>query len=200
MPPRVELIAPGDLSLVGDKRFEFNWKSAGANVGHYQFQLAADSLMTDLVITSTIADTLLPITAGLANQGLYWWRVRAGNNIGVGLYSKQNRLIYTGPTSVESPHITPLDFYLAQNYPNPFNPETTIRYGLAEAGKVTLRIFDIRGRHVRTLLDSFQSAGTKTIVWDGKDASGKTVASGTYFSQLWTESGFVKSRSMLLTK
>ncbi|NBC17377.1 MAG: T9SS type A sorting domain-containing protein, partial [Bacteroidetes bacterium] len=75
-------------------------------------------------------------------------------------------------------------FVLHPNYPNPFNPQTTIRYTLAQPGAVTLRIYDVRGRLVRTLADARRPAGTYAVRWDGRDAQGQPVASGAYVYQL----------------
>lgn len=66
------------------------------------------------------------------------------------------------------------------NYPNPFNPSTFIRYSLPIDASVSLEIFDIMGRKVRSLLDGGKSAGYHTVVWNGRDNVGKDVASGTY--------------------
>jgi hypothetical protein len=84
--------------------------------------------------------------------------------------------------------ITPLntlrEFSLIQNFPNPFNPTTEIRYALPQAGKVTLRIFNVLGEQVRVLVDEHKPAGQYTEVWDGKNSQGKTVASGIYLYQI----------------
>jgi hypothetical protein len=89
---------------------------------------------------------------------------------------------------------------LAQNVPNPFNPATTIRFDVAPGGaRVTLRVFDVEGRLVRTLLDGFEVEGERTVVWDGVDLRGNPVASGLYFYRL-DSPDFVKTRKMLLLK
>lgn len=74
----------------------------------------------------------------------------------------------------------PKDYSLSPNYPNPFNPTTTIRYDLPEATYVSLVIYDILGRKVRTLRDSREVAGFKSVVWDGKDDAGNSVSTGIY--------------------
>jgi hypothetical protein len=68
--------------------------------------------------------------------------------------------------------------------PNPFNPRTTIRFELPRGARARLVIFDVRGGLVRVLLDSPQTAGHHEITWDGLDASGRGVATGTYFYRL----------------
>jgi flagellar hook assembly protein FlgD len=70
---------------------------------------------------------------------------------------------------------------LSQNYPNPFNPATEIKFAVAGPGRVVLRIYDIVGRPVRTLLDDTKERGYHAVVWDGRDDSGRPVASGVYF-------------------
>ena len=70
------------------------------------------------------------------------------------------------------------------NFPNPFNPETTIRFNLPEAGKVTLNIYNIKGQKVRELINDKIAAGQHSVVWNGKDEGGKQAASGVYFYRL----------------
>lgn len=90
--------------------------------------------------------------------------------------------------------------FLAQNVPNPFNPSTTIAYSLSGAGSVRLRIYDVAGRQVRTLLDEQRSpAGQAEVVWDGRNDRGAAVASGVYFYRLEAGS-FVSTRKMVLLK
>jgi len=93
----------------------------------------------------------------------------------------------------------PQEFSLSQNYPNPFNPETEISYGLPRDCYVKLAIHNVAGQKVNTLVDERQSAGYKTIYWNGRDDKGKEVASGIYFYKL--EAGnFTESRKMVLIK
>ncbi len=103
------------------------------------------------------------------------------------------------PTSVNVPGHTPARFSLLQNYPNPFNPATTIRYDLPHASHITLSIYNILGQQVVTLVDEFQPAGSQSVVWDGKDRSGKPVVSGIYIYRL-TAGDFQQANRMFLTK
>ena len=73
---------------------------------------------------------------------------------------------------------------LFQNYPNPFRDRTTIAYAVEQPGPVTVTVYDLLGRHVRTLVEADQPPGTYNIEWDGRDAGGQPVASGTYFYRL----------------
>jgi len=86
------------------------------------------------------------------------------------------------------------NFRLCQNHPNPFNPTTTIRYELPKRSRVALKVFNILGEEVTTLVDAFQEAGTQTSAFD---ASG--LPSGVYFYRL-TAGGFVETRKMVLVR
>ena len=93
----------------------------------------------------------------------------------------------------------PFRFELGANYPNPFNPSTTIRYSIKEQTKVELRVYNSLGQEIRTLVNSIETPGIRTIVWDGKNQRGSYVASGVYFYRLKAGS-FVKTRKMLYLK
>ncbi|MGE5692909.1 MAG: FlgD immunoglobulin-like domain containing protein [Candidatus Zixiibacteriota bacterium] len=93
----------------------------------------------------------------------------------------------------------PKNFVLGQNYPNPFNPATRIDYALPEAAKVELKVYNLLGQEVRTLVDYEQPAGMHQIVWDGTDASGNGVASGLYFYKLKTPT-FAETKQMMFVK
>jgi hypothetical protein len=93
----------------------------------------------------------------------------------------------------------PTEFALSQNYPNPFNPATNIEFTLAKSGFVTLHIYDVLGREVRTLVSEHLSSGYKSVLWDGKNEDGNDVASGVYFYQLKV-GDFSEPKKMLLLK
>ena len=97
--------------------------------------------------------------------------------------------------------ILPRAFALAQNVPNPFNPSTTISYNVPEGStvRVRLEIFNLRGQLVRTLVDELREAGAYSVVWDGKDRTGRDVSSGVYFYRL-RAGDFIQTRKMVLLK
>jgi flagellar hook assembly protein FlgD len=85
------------------------------------------------------------------------------------------------------------------SYPNPFNPRTVFRYRIDRPGHVTLRVYDARGRVVRTLVDGFESASTERIVlWDGQPETGVEATSGVYFALLTSPSGASTTKLVLL--
>ena len=78
----------------------------------------------------------------------------------------------------------PLAYALEPNFPNPFNPETQIRFQLPSAGSVALRVYDVLGQEVRTLVEGQLPAGVHKVEWDGRDNRDREVASGVYFYAL----------------
>ncbi len=94
---------------------------------------------------------------------------------------------------IDNSIILPTAFALNQNYPNPFNPTTTIVFDIPEnwAAPVTLRIFNMQGQLIQTLVDGVMAPGRHEIVWNGRDVNGQPVATGIYFYQVL--SGEVKA-------
>ena len=84
---------------------------------------------------------------------------------------------------------------LAQNYPNPFNPVTKIAYAIPQPGFVTLKVYDMVGREVQTLVNEFQSAGRYTFDFDGRK-----LATGVYFYKLQVGDRFSEIKKMMYIK
>ena len=116
---------------------------------------------------------------------------KGSTDIGVHYFDVQ----YLGLTN---PSI-PKQFELFQNYPNPFNPMTTLRYGLVDRANVTLTIYDIIGKRVRTFDRGEEASGIKSLVWNGTDDHGKPLSAGIYLIQLQT-GNFTQTRKMILLK
>ncbi|MFQ5649863.1 MAG: T9SS type A sorting domain-containing protein [bacterium] len=96
--------------------------------------------------------------------------------------------------------LVPTDFQVSQNFPNPFNPSTSIRFGLPNDENVTVRIYDLLGREVKTLInDEPHSAGFHVVTWTGQNKNGRAVASGLYIYRI-TAGAFSQTRKMLLVK
>jgi hypothetical protein len=90
-------------------------------------------------------------------------------------------------------------FALQAGYPNPFNVATTIPYGLPAPATVRLAVYDVAGREVAVLQDGYQEAGRYRVSWDGRDHSGRALASGVYLCRL-TLPGFAQARTVLLLR
>ena len=108
-------------------------------------------------------------------------------------------------TAVEGVTEVPKEFALMQNYPNPFNPSTTIRFSLPVASHVTLRVFNMLGQEVVTLVDEVHEAGYLQTVWNGKNLTGNAVASGMYVYRIdakavSSDKRFVSVNKMMMLK
>lgn len=106
------------------------------------------------------------------------------------------------PTEVNTFHSNEAvakDYKLYDNFPNPFNPETTIRFDLPDDSNVTVKIYNITGAIVRTLLNTREVAGNHSIVWDGKNDVGRDVSSGVYLCKM-TAKHFQSTKKMLLVR
>jgi predicted secreted protein len=102
-------------------------------------------------------------------------------------------------TGITAGHEGPVRFALNQNYPNPFNPVSTIRYDLPKSGDVSLMVYDILGREVAGLVDSYLEPGSYQTTWDGRSTAGRELPSGIYIACLATPE-YNESIKMVLLK
>ncbi len=138
--------------------------------------------------------------------GLYESTIEGGYKILVGAVI--NGKAY-GDTTVTYVHFeddnNDKHFQLFQNYPNPFNPATTIKYALPAESNVELKIYDLMGKEMRTMVNGYNGIGYKEIMWDGKNEAGTEVSSGIYLYRIVAKSledgkTFEKSAKMILMK
>jgi hypothetical protein len=116
------------------------------------------------------------------------------------LFDAQLRLnSVSGENLTKQIRLVPGQNRLAQNYPNPFNAVTCINYQLAQPAFTTIKVYNLSGQLVRTLVKEKKPAGWYSARWDGRDNSGRAVASGIYFYHL-SAGGFLQVRKMLLLK
>ncbi|MDZ7762919.1 MAG: FlgD immunoglobulin-like domain containing protein [Melioribacteraceae bacterium] len=117
-------------------------------------------------------------------EGEYYWRVRSKADGSTSSYSNTgNFKVGDGVTSVEDEEM-PLTYDIDQNYPNPFNPTTTINYAIPEANYVSIKIYNMLGQEVKTLVNKDVKAGRHTIEWRGENNYGQKVSSGTYIYRI----------------
>jgi hypothetical protein len=104
------------------------------------------------------------------------------------------------PIAVDETPAPRLSNYLDQNYPNPFNPVTTIRYGVKERSFVSLKIYNVRGQLVKTLVNEVKNPAVEYKAnWDGTNNAGQSVASGVYFYKLVAKN-YTHAKKMVLLK
>ncbi len=160
----------------------FKWMKQ-PKAASYRFQLATliqfypEAMKADTVVT----DTTLQIF-NLAPLKNHFWRVSALNDYGASLWSSTFGFKTASASAVEDEKQIPDHFELMQNYPNPFNPATTIQFSLPHKSFVTLKVFDVLGTEVQTLVEGEKSAGNFTVIFDASK-----LASGIYFYKLQTD-------------
>jgi uncharacterized repeat protein (TIGR01451 family) len=125
-----------------------------------------------------------------------WERATSENRPYSGLIWEQVGI--TSPVVEEVPPVT-LKLALHPPTPNPFNPRTTLSFDLPRAGQIKLALYDLRGRHVQTLVSGQVEAGAHTVVWQGTDAQGQPVSSGVYLARMET-AGKVMVTKLMLTR
>jgi hypothetical protein len=164
------------------------------NDGNYEIVLSQQSIYDSVVVTIYNWDT---------DKSL--WRIDTINSHKIYNNFRKNIVVleYTGGIGVKDEGytiVTPEDYKLEQNYPNPFNPTTNISFTLPIDKKITLKVYDMLGKEVKTLINGENySKGNYKILWDGKNNSGMKVASGNYIARL--EYGtFFKAIKMTLLK
>ena len=182
------------------------------------YVVVAENLRTGIVTTKQVSGDAQRISAAWANLNRKSV-VEAGDKLEIALYDARG-VIVSGPfqrtvttADIRNAYLTlqlrvgdvqPKDTLLAQNFPNPFNPETWIPYQLSKSTEVTLQIYDISGRLVRTLDLGWKPTGSymtqsSAAYWDGRNSVGERVASGPYFYKLQTRD-FAATRRMVILK
>ena len=140
--------------------------------------------------------------SGLANVRTDMLQIRSSDSFviaathGRGLFSTTG---FAAQASVQEEFFTPEKFVLHQNYPNPFNPTTTIKYELYQSSQVKISVYDMLGRFVKTLVNSTQDPGVKTIQWDATNEQGNRVSAGVYIYKL-KAGDFMETKEMILLK
>ncbi|ARA94126.1 hypothetical protein AWN76_013835 [Rhodothermaceae bacterium RA] len=205
--------APDALTFTwtADDEVTLDWAPLPAKTGQaapwrYAVYRVRSSTPPDVATVQQDARNLLAVTGGtsltdrpgLADEPYYYFvTALSGNSVESEpspLVSVEGRAVSTEPVTL------PVAFVLEPNYPNPFNPSTEIRFTLARSASVTLTVYDALGREVARLVDGQHlAAGPYAVRWDGTDAHGRPVSSGTYFYQL-TDGTHRQTRSMVLVK
>jgi|WetSurMetagenome_2_1015567.scaffolds.fasta_scaffold06832_6 hypothetical protein len=179
------LVSNGDILL---KRIPFKTGPLTFDTLKFKFLDTARTLILSARTTSS-ATSSMNVNLGIldTNQVIAYYTTRPlSTNFPFGSVS-----------SIGNNNVQPLTYSLSQNYPNPFNPSTLIRYTVAKNGFVKLRVFDILGKEVATLINGFKLAGDYSVEFDLKDV--RNISSGVYYYKL--ESGdFSDIKKMIILK
>lgn len=198
-PNTVTLLEPAKSSLGVSINPTFKWaKSNAATLYRFQFSSSITITPQSTLLDTVLTDTTLSLTKLVLNKN-YFWRVAALNEYGTSLWSLTFGFKTQTSVKVEDEQILP-DFYeLSQNYPNPFNPTTTISFAIPLPEYVEIKIYDLLGREVITIVNEDLSPGKYSVEWNGIDSSGSHVPSGVYFYNL-RAGKFHDSKKMILLR
>ena len=193
------LLSPGnDSTLINPISITLDWDST-VTANLYHLIIASDSLF-NTVIKDTITNTSsvnLEYDFFIYYDNQYW-KVRTINDGGTGPWAEINHFNFLF-TDVEGETQLPTEFALLQNYPNPFNPTTTITYHLPKTANVELKVYDVLGNEVATLINEEKSAGVFEVQFNLTQDSRPAMSSGVYFYKL-TAGDFVSTKKMILIK
>ncbi len=164
------------------------WAASGSNpAGYTQIQGTSFSCPLAAGVAALVLKAHPAATAMQVINALKMTASRAStpdNRFGWGIIDAVKAVNYLSPADTGGLPTLPSAYRLEQNFPNPFNPKTIIAYNLAEASGVTLRIYDILGREVKTLVNATQPQGRYLPTWDGSNNEGGAASSGIYFYRL----------------
>lgn len=187
-PETPTLLSLADGAIIKVANPAFAWTSVVDKGIKYFWECAFDTLFDSVRAAYYSSDTSIIVPQSMSlNRGTYYWHVRAVD-MAMNKSPFQTKpftfVIDTTFVGVKEGDVIPVSFALHQNYPNPFNPTTKIRYALPVESIVRLKIYDLLGREVRTVVDEVQPAGNKLVEWTSITNSGASVASGVYFYRI----------------
>ena len=174
-----------------------NWKRYGENIDVVMTNPAAGLKIESSVgrLASADEDAKLGLYEWTNDQWIYVGGEGSGGKVKAVVNKGGSYAVLYNPDHIS----VPKEFVLGQNFPNPFNPSTTIRYEVSAETRVILKIYNLLGQEVRTLVDAVKGSGRYETQWDGKNAAGKEVASGVYLYRLQAGS-FIQTKKMLFIK
>ncbi len=176
---------------------------AATFVGEHGVEIGRSLMYSDLAFHPQTNVLYVTGSTSASRSGLYTVDKATGaaslvGEFAVGTGAADGGLAFVGTGTPSGAPAAPADLRLHQNRPNPFNPRTTLRFELAEAGPVRLAVHDAAGRLVRVLLAGDRPAGAHEVAWDGRDAAGRAVGSGTYLALLRTGTSAAAIRMTLV--
>lgn len=194
IPPAPVLVSPFNGATGVPATLLLGWNGPlGAT--SYKLQVSTSSDFSSLVIDSSKVTGQSYGIRDLANNTLYYWRLKSTNASGTSSYSSTWNFTTTGPTSLEQlSSDLPIAYALYQNYPNPFNQFTTIEFSLSKESNVKLTIFNSQGEEVEVLVNQYLPPGHYSTNWIPLNN-----VSGVYFCHLQT-SEFIDTKKLLLQK
>ena len=147
----------------------------------YALQYSTNEDMSGSVVINDLSSPKFETSSLNAGATYYWRVVSKDGKGGTSLFSDKGMFEVASTVTGVEDEILPTEFEVYQNYPNPFNPSTSISFSLNKAEYVSIKIFNMLGQEIRTLLAEEMTSGMHSVVWNGKDKSGGNVTTGAYF-------------------
>ncbi|HEX2867849.1 MAG TPA: fibronectin type III domain-containing protein [Ignavibacteriales bacterium] len=165
----------------------------------YEVQYSLNKDMSEARSLTGIESSFKALS-GLTAGSKYYWRVRSFNKDGKpSAFSSIESFVAASVTGVEKNNtMIPAEFEVAQNYPNPFNPSTTIKVSLPAAAFLSVKIYNMLGQEVRTLINARTQAGVHQVIWHGEDNSGSILPSGAYIYRVRAGNNVTSGKMMFL--
>ncbi|MEC9456824.1 MAG: T9SS type A sorting domain-containing protein, partial [Candidatus Neomarinimicrobiota bacterium] len=192
-------IAPGVpqglMAVLVDEGIHLTWEmSADEDFQYYMLEKSSDEAFTEPEVFEMIDIAYLDLDYVLNESNYY--RIAAVDHAGnISDYSD----VVDFTVLATDLDLIPDVFALHQNYPNPFNPTTQIKYDLPEDAMVSITIYDVMGRSIRSLVNTTQSAGYRSIQWDATNNLGEPVSAGMYIYMIQA-GNFTQTKKMVLLK
>ncbi len=191
------LVSPANGAFLPNPSVTFIWQHTTDNLSglkEYQIQIANNSNFInatniptpDTFITMTLSDT--------AN----WWRVKAVDSVNNQSAWSEIRNVRVNLSVEEKQESYAIYWLLFRVYPNPAKSLTAIRYSIPVKTKVSLQLFDISGRLVKTLINERKNAGEYSTIWNGTDEKGRKVGEGVYFCIMKRDKGFLNQKILMV--
>jgi len=196
---------PTDLHLSneGEKVFlRWNKNSESDVIGYIMYRLDPDSISYEFSYIEGREKNFMEISD--VNYGTKFKVTAVDKILDINGFSYINESPYSNTldiiTKVDNSAVSmPKAFSMSQNYPNPFNSETVIKYNLPKVSQVTIKIFNLLGQEIKTLISDYKEAGFHMVHWDGRDNGKLPVATGIYIYKIHADN-FNCSMKLILLK
>ncbi|MCX6167827.1 MAG: fibronectin type III domain-containing protein [Ignavibacteriales bacterium] len=195
------VISPNYGQPINNTSAILTWKIPVPTESHlkYDLQYSKNSNFNNIQTITNLNESVAQVS-GLESNTRYYWRVLSKTDNGsVSSYSTTGSFITSGTTAVENQEVIPTQFELSQNYPNPFNPTTRINFAIPQNSFVSIKVYDMLGQEVKTLINQEMVSGNHSIDWNADNNLGIKVATGMYIYRI-TAGNFVSTKKMVLIK
>ena len=182
----------GVMAMVADNTVELSWNESVDE--DFQYFMVEKTSMSGFEMIET-ADAFY-VDENYISSEVHSYRVAAVDH--AGNQSEFSEVVEVAVLAIDN-QVTPDVFALHQNYPNPFNPTTQIKYDLAEDVLVSINIYDVMGKSIKSLINVKQSAGYHSFRWDATNNSGEAMSAGMYFYTIQAGS-HISTKKMVLLK